>query len=61
MNGQWLGKRVIRTNWAARKPNAPPATQLEGASFEEVFNATTPTNASVYIGNITAETSGNDS
>lgn len=21
MNGQWLGRRTIRTNWATRKPN----------------------------------------
>lgn len=23
MNGQWLGSRNIRTNWATRKPPAP--------------------------------------
>ena len=23
MNGQWLGTRAIRTNWATRKPPAP--------------------------------------
>lgn len=23
MNGQWIGSRAIRTNWASRKPNAP--------------------------------------
>lgn len=23
MNGQWLGGRSIRTNWATRKPPAP--------------------------------------
>lgn len=23
MNGQWLGSRPIRTNWATRKPPAP--------------------------------------
>ncbi|KAJ9575127.1 hypothetical protein L9F63_007713, partial [Diploptera punctata] len=23
MNGQWLGSRSIRTNWATRKPPAP--------------------------------------
>jgi len=26
MNGQWLGSRSIRTNWATRKP---PATKAE--------------------------------
>lgn len=23
MNGQWLGTKAIRTNWATRKPLAP--------------------------------------
>ena len=23
MNGQWLGSRAIRANWATRKPNPP--------------------------------------
>ena len=29
MNGQWLGTRAIRTNWATRKPPAPK----DGTSF----------------------------
>lgn len=28
MNGQWLGNKPIRTNWATRKPAVP--TQKEG-------------------------------
>ena len=28
MNGQWIGSRAIRTNWASRKPPAP--NQKEG-------------------------------
>src|SRR6218665_1231017 len=28
MNGQWLGNKPIRTNWATRKPAVP--TQREG-------------------------------
>jgi len=28
MNGQWIGSRAIRTNWASRKP--PTQTQKEG-------------------------------
>lgn len=27
MNGQWLGSRAIRTNWATRKPPAPNAKE----------------------------------
>jgi hypothetical protein len=29
MNGQWLGSRSIRTNWATRKP---PTAKAEGES-----------------------------
>lgn len=27
MNGQWIGSRAIRTNWATRKPNPPALIQ----------------------------------
>lgn len=54
MNGQWLGSRSIRTNWATRKPpanrndaNAKPLT------FDEVYNQSSPTNCTVYCGGIT--------
>lgn len=30
MNGQWLGSRSIRTNWATRKP---PASKAERKFF----------------------------
>ena len=30
MNGQWLGSRSIRTNWATRKP---PANRNDGTYF----------------------------
>ncbi|KAI4490144.1 hypothetical protein M0804_004326 [Polistes exclamans] len=33
MNGQWLGSRSIRTNWATRKP---PAPKSEGESKTNV-------------------------
>ncbi|WAR21515.1 TIA1-like protein, partial [Mya arenaria] len=29
MNGQWLGSRPIRTNWATRKPPAPPTKEKD--------------------------------
>lgn len=32
MNGQWLGSRSIRTNWATRKPPAPYTSSAEGKS-----------------------------
>ncbi|EFN87683.1 Nucleolysin TIAR [Harpegnathos saltator] len=28
MNGQWLGGRSIRTNWATRKPPAPKSEDV---------------------------------
>lgn len=56
MNGQWIGSRAIRTNWATRKPPAP--SQKEGMSqkplnFEEVFNQSSATNCTVYCGGVT--------
>ncbi|XP_060516017.1 cytotoxic granule associated RNA binding protein TIA1-like [Cylas formicarius] len=54
MNGQWLGSRSIRTNWATRKP---PTTKNEAAAkpltFDEVYNQSSPTNCTVYCGGIT--------
>jgi nucleolysin TIA-1/TIAR len=55
MNGQWLGSRAIRTNWATRKPPAP-RSQIDGISkpltFDEVYNQSSPTNCTVYCGGI---------
>jgi len=54
MNGQWLGSRSIRTNWATRKP---PANRNDANSkpltFDEVYNQSSPTNCTVYCGGIT--------
>lgn len=63
MNGQWLGRRTIRTNWASRKPGEEGGRAERGdrhhgghgqfeKTFEEIFNQTTPDNTSVYVGNI---------
>lgn len=35
MNGQWLGSRSIRTNWATRKP---PAPKNDGKFFSTTFS-----------------------
>ncbi|GMT17047.1 hypothetical protein PFISCL1PPCAC_8344 [Pristionchus fissidentatus] len=55
MNGQWLGRRAIRTNWATRKPTdaneSGNGTRRE-MNYDEVFNQTTSDNTSVYIGNV---------
>jgi nucleolysin TIA-1/TIAR len=55
MNGQWLGRRTIRTNWATRKPNETGGSSIQAFSkptYDEVFSQTTGDNSSVYVGNI---------
>jgi len=59
MNGQWLGTRAIRTNWATRKPPAPKdGTSFSNyaaskpMSYEEVFSQSSSTNCTVYCGNL---------
>ncbi|XP_036367567.1 nucleolysin TIAR isoform X1 [Octopus sinensis] len=53
MNGQWLGSRPIRTNWATRKPPAPSQKDnTKQLSYEEVYNQSSPTNCTVYCGGI---------
>ncbi|KAK5639587.1 hypothetical protein RI129_012079 [Pyrocoelia pectoralis] len=54
MNGQWLGSRSIRTNWATRKPPAPKnEVNSKPLTFDEVYNQSSPTNCTVYCGGIT--------
>ncbi|XP_060064558.1 nucleolysin TIAR-like isoform X1 [Ylistrum balloti] len=53
MNGQWLGSRAIRTNWATRKPPAPvPKETVKQMSYDEVYNQSSATNCTVYCGGI---------
>ncbi|KAL6736735.1 hypothetical protein Aduo_007052 [Ancylostoma duodenale] len=54
MNGQWLGRRTIRTNWATRKPGQGGGDQPASSekTYEDIFNMTTPDNTSVYVGNV---------
>ncbi|RVE47186.1 hypothetical protein evm_008154 [Chilo suppressalis] len=54
MNGQWLGSRSIRTNWATRKPPAPKSElNSKPLTFDEVYNQSSPTNCTVYCGGLT--------
>lgn len=62
MNGQWLGRRTIRTNWATRKPTGTGAgdgqygrTEL---NYDDVYNQTGPDNTSVYVGNVNSNANG---
>lgn len=53
MNGQWLGRRTIRTNWATRKPgDQEKPTHYNERSYDEIYNQTSGDNTSVYVGNI---------
>merc|ERR1719290_27317 len=58
MNGQWLGSRSIRTNWATRKP--PSVTGGGGGGgmgrpldYDEVFQQSSSSNCTVYVGGVT--------
>ena len=55
MNGFWLGRRPIRTNWATRRPIEDTREKL---TFEQVFNSTKADNTSVYVGNVSNATEG---
>ncbi|KAJ1355266.1 hypothetical protein KIN20_012598 [Parelaphostrongylus tenuis] len=57
MNGHWLGRRAIRTNWATRRPAEETREKL---TFEQVFNSTKPDNTSVYVGNVNPNTTESD-
>eukprot|EP00745_Piridium_sociabile_P025110 TRINITY_DN39770_c0_g1_i3.p1 TRINITY_DN39770_c0_g1~~TRINITY_DN39770_c0_g1_i3.p1 ORF type:complete len:337 (-),score=65.39 TRINITY_DN39770_c0_g1_i3:317-1327(-) len=53
MNGQWLGSRPIRTNWATRKPLAPaPKENVKQLSYDEVFSQSSQSNCTVYCGGV---------
>ncbi len=57
MNGQWLGSRSIRTNWAARKPPSSGGGYTGGGgkslNYDEVFRQASATNFTVYVGGTT--------
>jgi len=57
MNGQWLGSRSIRTNWATRKPPAPhngfsSMGDKNKLDYDDMFNRSSATNFTVYCGGI---------
>jgi len=59
MNGQWLGSRSIRTNWATRKPPSVTGGGAGGGggkelNYDEVFAQSSPTNCTVYAGGCTS-------
>jgi len=54
MNGAWLGRRAIRTNWATRRGVSATGAVIghKTLQFDEMYNQTGPTNTTVYVGNI---------
>ncbi|CAD7085032.1 unnamed protein product [Hermetia illucens] len=59
MNGQWLGSRSIRTNWATRKPPAAKTDQnAKPLTFDEVYNQSSPSNCTVYCGGVNGALTG---
>ncbi|KAI6239476.1 RNA recognition motif [Aphelenchoides fujianensis] len=75
MNGQWLGRRTIRTNWATRKPAGGDGGDHRGStssgggygerhhgrqSLEEIMAQTSPDNTCVYVGNVASNATDED-
>jgi len=73
MNGEWLGSRAIRVNWANQKGNQHVARPVGGAGsapapsnlhfkqgFEDVVKQTADYNTTVYVGNVAPDTSQNE-
>lgn len=58
MNGEWLGSRAIRCNWANQKVNSnSPGDNLSDSSLSSVINSSSATNTTVYIGNLPTDVS----
>lgn len=55
MNGQMVGRRAVRTNWATRRT---PEDEKKALSYDQIYNATPVDNTTVYIGNLSSNTTG---
>ncbi|KAJ1672810.1 E3 ubiquitin-protein ligase pub1 [Spiromyces aspiralis] len=56
MNGEWLGNRAIRVNWANQKIPANRSHAHQPLSYEAVLAQTSEFNCTVYVGNLTPYT-----
>jgi len=61
MNGQWLGNRPIRTNWASRKPAPIIKVNHKQLNWDDVYNQSSPANMTVYCGGVTMGIGGDTS
>jgi len=58
MNGEWLGTRAIRCNWANQKGTSNSTEDIpmnNGLDFNTVLNQAPISNTTVYVGNVTGE------
>ncbi|KAI8341689.1 hypothetical protein BC941DRAFT_449076 [Chlamydoabsidia padenii] len=62
MNGEWLGTRAIRCNWATQKGQTatPPPQPGQQLPYEIAVHQTPAYVTSVYVGNLQPETTQND-
>ena len=67
MSGQFIGSRQIRTNWASRKGPGDGETTTAGKgpgfkqiSYSDALSSSTPTNTTVYFGNLPEQVSDTD-
>ncbi len=71
MNGEWLGSRAIRVNWANQKTQTGGGSRVGGApapsnftggplDYETVLKQTPAYNTTVYVGNLIPYTSQTD-
>jgi nucleolysin TIA-1/TIAR len=54
MNGEWLGSRAIRCNWATQKGQTatPPPQPGQQLPYEVVIHQTPAYVTSIYVGNL---------
>jgi nucleolysin TIA-1/TIAR len=59
MDGQFVGSRMIRCNWAAQRPSQHrmPLGMINAASYEMVLHQSANWQTTVYIGNLAPNTS----
>jgi len=63
MNGEWLGSRSIRCNWANQKISSGnivspvPGSLNSGLNYEAITAQATQQNTTVYVGNLSPEVS----
>jgi len=56
MNGEWLGSRAIRCNWANQKVSPKVSGPQAGSlDYNSIVNQASPSNTTCYVGNLTPD------